>query len=71
MMKDSLDADPTDFDGAILSFDQFQDYDEGYRKPTSNAATGASAAGIRALSSQIVSFYFRAPVKSFMRTRVE
>ncbi|KAL2863605.1 putative mitochondrial carrier protein [Aspergillus lucknowensis] len=34
-----------------------------------NAATGASAAGVRALSAQLVAFYFRAPVKAFFRTR--
>ena len=38
---------------------------------TSNAATGASAAGVRAIGSQAVAFYFRAPVKAFFRTRVE
>ena len=36
-----------------------------------NAATGASAAGVRALGTQLVSIYFRAPVKAFFRTRVE
>lgn len=36
-----------------------------------NAATGASAGGVRALSTQLVSMYFRAPVKAFFRTRVE
>ena len=36
-----------------------------------NAATGASAAGVRALSAQMVTFYFRAPVKAFFRNRVE
>lgn len=41
------------------------------RNPRNNAATGASAAGARALSAQFVSFYFRAPVKAFFRTRVE
>ncbi|KAI4166757.1 MAG: hypothetical protein LQ343_007779 [Gyalolechia ehrenbergii] len=37
----------------------------------SNAATGASAAGVRAVSSQLIALYFRAPVKAFFRTRVE
>ena len=37
----------------------------------SNAATGASAAGARAIGSQALAFYFRAPVKAFFRTRVE
>lgn len=41
------------------------------KPPTSNAATAASAAGVRALSSQLVAFYFRAPVKAFFRTRVD
>jgi hypothetical protein len=36
-----------------------------------NAATGASAASVRAIASQIITFYFRAPVKAFFRTRVE
>ncbi|PYH77163.1 hypothetical protein BO82DRAFT_358556 [Aspergillus uvarum CBS 121591] len=41
------------------------------RKSRHNAATGASAAGTRALSAQIVAFYFRSPIKAFFRTRVE
>ncbi|KAL4900061.1 hypothetical protein BDW74DRAFT_162636 [Aspergillus multicolor] len=41
------------------------------RNPRSNAATGASAAGVRALSAQFVAFYFRVPVKAFFRTRVD
>lgn len=41
------------------------------KPPSSNAATGASAAGVRALTSQAVAFYFRAPVKAFFRTRVD
>lgn len=36
-----------------------------------NAATGASAAGVRAISAQLIAFYFRAPVKAFFRTRIE
>lgn len=36
-----------------------------------DAATGASAAGVRALSAQMVAFYFRAPIKAFFRMRVE
>lgn len=39
--------------------------------PRSQAATGASAAGTRAVSAQLIAFYFRAPVKAFFRTRVE
>ncbi|KAL6879850.1 mitochondrial carrier [Trichoderma longibrachiatum] len=41
------------------------------RNPRNNAATAASAAGVRALSAQLVAFYFRAPAKSFFRTRVD
>ncbi|KAL3478022.1 mitochondrial carrier domain-containing protein [Aspergillus californicus] len=41
------------------------------RNPRNNAATGASAAGVRALSAQFVAFYFRVPVKAFFRTRVD
>jgi len=41
------------------------------KDPRSNAATAASAAGVRALSAQAMQFYFRAPVKSFFRTRVD
>ena len=41
------------------------------RDRKSNAATGVSAAGIRALGSQVIAFYFRAPVKAFFRIRVE
>lgn len=41
------------------------------RPPHSNAATAASAASARALSSQLVAFYFRAPAKAFFRTRVD
>ncbi|AEO67660.1 uncharacterized protein THITE_2020879, partial [Thermothielavioides terrestris NRRL 8126] len=41
------------------------------KSPSSNAATGASAASVRALTSQAIAFYFRAPVKAFFRTRVD
>lgn len=41
------------------------------KNPRSNAATAASAAGIRALSAQAIAFYFRAPAKAFFRTRVD
>ena len=32
---------------------------------------GTSAAGARALGTQVAAFYFRAPVKSFFRMRVD
>ncbi|KAF2150381.1 mitochondrial carrier protein-like protein [Myriangium duriaei CBS 260.36] len=37
----------------------------------SNATTGASAAGVRALTARLAAFYFRVPVKAFFRTRVD
>jgi hypothetical protein len=45
--------------------------DGGSTKGNQNAATGASAAGIRALSMQAMAFWFRAPIKAFFKTRVE
>lgn len=64
------DPPPLSFDTSISSIDA--DAEESARRnPRSNAATGASAAGVRALSAQAVAFYFRAPVKAFFRTRVE
>ena len=46
-------------------------YDGEQRDRKGNAATGASAAGARALGSQMIAFYFRAPAKAFFRTRVD
>ena len=63
----SLPNDPKQFDD--LAFEEQGASSK--RNPRNNAATGASAAGARALSAQFVSFYFRAPVKAFFRTRVE
>ncbi|KAK8202022.1 hypothetical protein M8818_005547 [Zalaria obscura] len=40
-------------------------------KRQNNASTGASAAGMRALSARMMAFYFRTPVKAFFRTRVD
>jgi hypothetical protein len=36
-----------------------------------DAATGTKAAGIRAVFAQLVTFYFRAPIKAFFRSRLE
>ncbi|KAH0565736.1 hypothetical protein GP486_000859 [Trichoglossum hirsutum] len=41
------------------------------KQKATNAATGFSAASVRAGSAQLVAFYFRAPVKAFFRTRVD
>ncbi|KAF2417234.1 putative mitochondrial carrier protein [Tothia fuscella] len=48
-----------------------QETSDELRKPRSNAATGASAAGARAIGTQFITFYFRAPAKAFFRTRVD
>ncbi|OJZ83566.1 uncharacterized protein BO88DRAFT_341169 [Aspergillus vadensis CBS 113365] len=58
----------------LPAFDHTSSLDSGNpsrRKSRQNAATGASAAGVRALSAQLVAFYFRAPIKAFFRTRVD
>ena len=41
------------------------------RNPRTNAATAATAAGVRAFTAQAIAFYFRAPAKAFFRTRVD
>ena len=65
----SLDDDPTDFEGILPVIPEGTALP---RKDTrSNAATGATAAGVRAFTAQAVAFYFRAPVKAFFRTRVD
>ena len=64
-------------DAALVNDDTFHtlpvddDRDGTKKSKKSNAATGASAAGVRAVSAQFLAFYFRAPVKSFFRTRVD
>ncbi|TKX23773.1 hypothetical protein C1H76_3972 [Elsinoe australis] len=45
--------------------------DDAKRDKKTNAGTGASAAGVRALTARVAAFYFRAPVRSFFRTRVD
>ncbi|KAH0840455.1 mitochondrial carrier protein [Fonsecaea pedrosoi] len=66
---DSLDDDPTSFEGVLPVIPP--DSPPVYKDTKSNAATGASAAGVRAFTAQAVAFYFRAPVKAFFRTRVD
>jgi hypothetical protein len=41
------------------------------KKRKEHASTGATAATIRAVSAQLLTFYFRAPVKAFFRPRIE
>ncbi|KPI42641.1 uncharacterized protein AB675_1905 [Cyphellophora attinorum] len=68
------DTDPTDFEGiegiGILPVTP-PGHERPRKEPRNNAATGASAAGVRAFTAQAVAFYFRAPVKAFFRTRVD
>ena len=45
--------------------------DHSKRPERRDAATGVSAAGARAIAVRAMSFYFRAPVKAFFRTRVD
>ena len=67
----SLDGtDPTDFEGIELG-PVIPSGTKVRKEPRQNAATGASAAGVRAFTAQAVAFYFRAPVKAFFRTRVD
>ncbi|KAJ4165759.1 hypothetical protein LMH87_007379 [Akanthomyces muscarius] len=63
--------DPGDSRSGILPVIPPDSDDFPNRAPRSNAATAASAAGVRALSAQLVAFYFRAPAKAFFRTRVD
>ncbi|OJD23129.1 hypothetical protein ACJ73_05517 [Blastomyces percursus] len=66
----SVDPSNTSFDEIPLT-DLDSSEDGARRKPRTNAATGASAASVRASSAQAVAFYFRAPAKAFFRTRVD
>ena len=65
----SLDDAPTDFEGVLPVLPPGSP--PVYKDTRSNAATGASAAGVRTFTAQAVAFYFRAPVKAFFRTRVD
>lgn len=71
-------SDPSDFEGAEFASSSHgvlpvipSDSTKTKKNPKNNAATGASAAGVRAFTAQAVSFYFRTPVKAFFRTRVD
>ncbi|KAI2642742.1 mitochondrial carrier [Xylaria nigripes] len=67
--EDRLSPDNNIYRGTLPVVPPDGALDEPPRK--NNAATGASAAGVRALSARVVAFYFRAPVKAFFRTRVD
>ncbi|KAK6498537.1 hypothetical protein TWF481_011125 [Arthrobotrys musiformis] len=66
-----LSADPTDFEGQAVLWDGDSFEDPKKKSKGSNAVQGASAAGTRAITMQLVSFYFRYPVKAFMRLRID
>ncbi|KAI1376840.1 mitochondrial carrier [Hypoxylon crocopeplum] len=67
--RDDIDGSPQDIYRGVLPVIPS---DGSLETPSrSNAATAASAAGVRALSAQAIAFYFRAPVKAFFRTRVD
>lgn len=73
MNPNSRDDDPTDFEGInpIQGILPILPDDAPRKDSRSNAATAASAAGVRAFTAQAIAFYFRAPVKAFFRTRVD
>ena len=66
-----LGDDPTDFEGIDIGPVILPGQQQPPKEPRTNAATGASAAGVRAFTAQTIAFYFRAPVKAFFRTRVD
>ncbi|KAK6514458.1 hypothetical protein TWF281_004658 [Arthrobotrys megalospora] len=66
-----LSSDPTDFEGQAVLWDGDGFEDPKKKSKSSNAVQGASAAGTRAVTMQLVSFYFRYPVKAFMRLRID
>ncbi|KAI5800266.1 mitochondrial carrier domain-containing protein [Peziza echinospora] len=45
--------------------------DAAAKSPSTNLVNGTSAAGARAISTQLIAFYFRAPVKAFFKMRVD
>ncbi|KAF3919874.1 hypothetical protein ABW21_db0202790 [Orbilia brochopaga] len=66
-----LATDPTDFEGQAVIWDGNTHEDPKKKSKGSNAVQGASAAGTRAVTMQLVAFYFRYPVKAFMRLRID
>lgn len=62
---------PMSRDGAHAAAEYTVTVQEGSPNQRKNAATGASAAGTRAVLTQFLAFYFRAPIKAFFRSRVD
>ncbi|KAF8468339.1 mitochondrial carrier domain-containing protein [Kalaharituber pfeilii] len=72
MSSESFEEDPTDFEGfsqpsLLLSGTEQQVV----KSPGNNLVHGTSAAGARAICTQLIAFYFRAPVKAFLKMRVD
>ncbi|RPA74796.1 mitochondrial carrier [Ascobolus immersus RN42] len=61
-------TDPTDWSPGG---DALGDGDKVQKGKKEKAIQGSTAAGARALSMQLVAFYFRAPAKAFMRVKVD
>lgn len=65
--------DPSCFDGFCIP-DYFDDDTHKKRVPRpskENVVQSTTAAGVRALSVQMIAFYFRAPVKAFFKQRFD
>ncbi|EWC43524.1 hypothetical protein DRE_07486 [Drechslerella stenobrocha 248] len=67
----NITDDPTDFEGQAVIWDGDAHEEPKKKSKSSNAVQGASAAGTRAVTMQLVTFYFRYPVKAFMRLRID
>ena len=57
--------------GRLIGVDKEDELKVNRKNHKENVATGFSTVGIRALTSRLVAFYFRAPVKAFARARIE
>ncbi|CAI4213369.1 unnamed protein product [Parascedosporium putredinis] len=66
---DLLPLPPNPLEGVLPVVPSERDIPD--KQPRTNATTAASAASVRAITSQAIAFYFRAPAKSFFRTRVD
>ncbi|KAF8439155.1 mitochondrial carrier domain-containing protein [Terfezia claveryi] len=65
-----FDEDPTDFEGlSPVPYGEKAEHQHPSR--AASLAHGTSAAGARAFTTQLIAFYFRAPVKAFFKMRVD
>ncbi|KAF8426603.1 mitochondrial carrier domain-containing protein [Tirmania nivea] len=65
-----FDEDPTDFEG-LSPLPHGEKAGHQHLSGAASLAHGTSAAGARAFTTQLVAFYFRAPVKAFFKMRVD